>query len=324
MRRNLLKSTSAYKILAKDKSRDSFNHAYLIVCRDGGFLRNYLKDLAKLIMCKDKEYCDDCRLCRLIESEKHSDVTFYPEQGKKIVVADIDDLVDKSYIKPMEESKRLFVLEDMSQANTQSQNKLLKTLEEPPQGVIILMGATSEYKLLPTVKSRVKRLEISPFGENVLYKEYKDEYSDDKCLRLSVGMSGGLESEVERIYSDQSSLDNYNFVIDVLLNLKSSRDVIKYTSKITKNNSDKFIHILQAVLRDVLALNSGGECIILSDKERNAFVAREDEFRSGALIGIIDRLKKAELALNFNGNVNMIADDILFGILEEKHKWQKL
>ena len=77
-------------------------------------------------------------------------------------------------------------------------------------------------------------------------------------------------------------------------------------------------------MRDVLALNSGGECIILSDKERNAFVAREDEFRSGALIGIIDRLKKAELALNFNGNVNMIADDILFGILEEKHKWQKL
>lgn len=324
MRRNLLKSTSAYKILYKDKRCGSLSHAYLVVCRDGGYLRKYLKDLAKLIACKDDEYCDDCRLCRLIESENHSDVTFYPEAGKKIMVADVDDLVDKSYVKPIEESKRLFVLEDMAQANTQAQNKLLKTLEEPPAGVIILMGATSEYKLLPTVKSRVKRLEISPFGENVLYKEYKNEYLDDKRLRLAVGMSGGLESEVERIYNDQSSLDDYNFIIDLLLNMKSSKDVIKYTSKITKNNVNKFIYMLQAVLRDIIALNFGGERIILSDKEINAFVAREDEFRPGALMGIIDRLKEAELALNFNGNVNMIADNVLFGILEEKHKWLKL
>lgn len=324
MRRNLLKSTGAYKILSRDKLCGSLSHAYLIVCRDGGYLRKYLKDLAKLITCKDDEYCEDCRLCRLIESENHSDVTFYPERGKKIMVADVDDLVEKSYVKPIEESKRLFVLEDMSQANTQAQNKLLKTLEEPPAGVIILMGATSEYKLLPTLKSRVKRLEISPFGENVLYKEYKSEYTDDKRLRLSVGMSGGLESEVERIYNDQSSLDDYNFIIDLLLNMKNSKDVIKYTSKITKNNVNKFIYMLQAILRDIIAINSGGERIILSDKETNAFVAREDEFRIGALIGIIDRLKEAELALNFNGNVNMIADNILFGILEEKHKWLKL
>ena len=54
--------------------------------------------------------------------------------------------------------------------NASAQNKLLKTLEEPPKNVHILLGATSEYPLLATLKSRVKKLEIPPFDNQTIYK----------------------------------------------------------------------------------------------------------------------------------------------------------
>lgn len=315
MRRNLLKSTSAYKILAKDKSRDSFNHAYLIVCRDGGFLRNYLKDLAKLIMCKDKEYCDDCRLCRLIESEKHSDVTFYPEQGKKIVVADIDDLVDKSYIKPMEESKRLFILEDMSQANTQAQNKLLKTLEEPPANTYIILAASSLNGLLNTVLSRVKTLTIPPFSDELLSAAFADEYSKEdisRALRTAAGRAGEVLKELSGERSDAEDV-----AYQILTELNSSKEAYIYAAKINKEIALKTVTAVKKLLLSSLKYLETG----IGGDEKAAKVS--GLMSKNAMLFVLNGIGDIEKAIYFNGNVNAVADKLCFLTLEGKHKWQK-
>lgn len=66
-----------------------------------------------------------------------------------------------------------------------AQNKLLKTLEEPPANVHILMGATSEYGLLPTVLSRVRRLEIHPFPDRVLLSAMEGEFPRPRAAERS-------------------------------------------------------------------------------------------------------------------------------------------
>ena len=153
----IIKSTNAYKIISGDKKRNTLSHAYLIICSDGESIRDYLKIFAKLISC-DEDGCDKCRTCRLINDENYADCTVYPQEGAKILTADVDDLISKTYIKPIENQKRLFVLSNVENMNTSAQNKILKTLEEPPENVCILMGATGDYTLLTldfTVGKRV-------------------------------------------------------------------------------------------------------------------------------------------------------------------------
>ena len=76
------------------------------------------------------------------------------ETNKKL---DIDELIAQTYIKPIESEKRVFALVNTASMNGPAQNKLLKTLEEPPKNVFILMGIENESAILPTVKSRIKK-----------------------------------------------------------------------------------------------------------------------------------------------------------------------
>jgi DNA polymerase-3 subunit delta' len=70
---------------------------------------------------------------------------------------EVNELIEESYLKPIEGDKKIFIVNRAESINHVAQNKLLKTLEEPPKGVHIIMGATNEHALLPTIKSRVKK-----------------------------------------------------------------------------------------------------------------------------------------------------------------------
>lgn len=73
---------------------------------------------------------------------------------------DAERILEESALKPVEGNKKLFVAGDFAEATTQAQNKLLKLLEEPPEGVYFLLGATVSFSVLPTILSRTEKLEI--------------------------------------------------------------------------------------------------------------------------------------------------------------------
>ena len=322
---NLIRNTSAYKIVKGDKVSGTLSHAYLLICGDGVMLRQYLGIFAKLFMCSfSEDYCGECRICRLIDKEKYADCLFYPEEGKSILVDDVDNLISETYIKPYEDVKRLFVISGAETMNAVAQNKLLKTLEEPPKNVYILIGASSEYPLLSTIKSRTKKLEIPQFSEKILLKELSGEYSDRKKLISAASLCDGKIGRLKEIYDSDSARQTEKLCMDILLNMKSSKQVVDYTEKINKENIADFCAGLKLVLRDVLVYKSSGEKFVFNKDFIKDLSEISTCYCEGALISITEKLGKAEKDLKFNGNANMIADSVLFGILEERYKWQKL
>ena len=309
----LIKSTNAYKIISGEKKRGALSHAYLIVCPDADFLREYLKVFARLIACGN-DGCATCRTCKLISDENYADCTFYPKEGNKILTADVDDLVSQTYVKPLENQTRIFVLSGVENMNSAAQNKILKTLEEPPANVCILMGATVDYSLLPTVKSRVKRIDVPPFGDKILKNTLIGEFSDIKKLDKAILGGGGRLTQIVKIYNDDAVDLTVEFCRQILKNMKSSKDVLAYSAKIDKDNIQNFIAEMKVEVMRIAKLKIAG---LLLDKDL-------DEFPVGALLGIEDLLTQKERALNFSSNVTMTADSVLLGILQEKYKWQKL
>ena len=201
---DLIKSTNAYKIIAGEKKRGALSHAYLIVCPDGDYLKEYLKVFACLIACND-DGCEKCRVCNLISEEGYADCVFYPKDGGKILTADVDDLVSQTYVKPLENKTRIFVLSNVENMGGVAQNKILKTLEEPPENVCILMGATMDYSLLPTIKSRVKSIYVPPFGDKILKDTLIADFTDIKKLDNFIKY-GEIESDLELLYSNYQEI----------------------------------------------------------------------------------------------------------------------
>jgi hypothetical protein len=253
-------------------------------------------------------------VCKLIGEESYADCTFYPREGAKILTADIDDLLSQTYIKPIENKTRLFVLSNVENMNGAAQNKILKTLEEPPANVCILMGATMDYSLLPTVKSRVKRIDVPPFGDKILKNTLIGEFSDIKKLDKAISAGGGRLSEIVRVYNDNSVEKVTLLCRSVLTEMRSSKDVVRFSAKIDQENIAQFITEMKVEVMRVAKLKLAG---LLNDPVLN-------EYPIGALMAIEDLLSSKERAVNFNSNVQMMVDSILFGILEEKHKWLKL
>lgn len=309
----LIKSTNAYKIIAGEKKRNALSHAYLIVCPDADYLREYLKAFARLIAC-DSDGCSRCRVCNLINDERYADCTVYPKEGGKILSADIDDLISQTYVKPIENKTRLFVLSNVENMNASAQNKILKTLEEPPANVCIIMGATMDYTLLSTVKSRVKRIDIPPFGDKILKNTLIGEFSDIKRLDKAIALGGGRLSEIVKVYNDNSAVKTTSLCLQILTEMKTSRDAVRFASRIDKENLTQFIAEMKAEVMRIAKLKIAG---LLNDSAL-------DSYPIGALLSIEDLLSSKERAVNFSANVQMTVDTILFGILEEKHKWQKL
>lgn len=306
----VIRNTNAYKIIYGEKKRGELSHAYLIVCPDGVMLKTYMKLFASLIMCENDGACGECRPCRLIDKEAYADCDFYPKDGDKIKTADIDDLVSKTIIRPIESDIRMFVLVGAENMTAEAQNKILKTLEEPPRNVCILIGATTDNALLPTVKSRVKRLDVPPFSDGEIRRALGDEYPDKAKLESAIALGGGKIGSVIKAYTDRNAEKMQTFCREVLFSMRSSKDVAKYSSKINKDNIKDFISILKSEVANLL----------VKDNRK----AGDYGYVTGALIAISDMLSEKERALYYNANAVMVADSVLLAILGEKYKWQKL
>lgn len=311
------KKTVANRIIQGDKNGGRFSHAYLIVCEDAISLPEYLTDIAKIMMCNGGE--SDQRTCRLIDNKIHTDVKIYPKgDAVKILVADIDDLVSDTYIKPFEADKKIYIINFAESMNLSAQNKLLKTLEEPPAGVYIIIGTSNENALLATVKSRVKKIEIPAFPEEEIIEGLKEKCHDLEKLKKAAALADGKPGNALRYYNDGDFCGCEQLVFDVLQNMSSSKDVITYTDKIDKTNIKEFLITLKKVLNEIVKNNE-------QERSNDARVRRAAEiYKTAACLAIINKINEFERALFFNGNINILADGILLSVLEEKYRWKKL
>lgn len=314
----LFKRTVAYKIILGDKQRGELSHAYALVCEDCFTLNSFIKIIAKMLLCENGDFCDECRACRLIEKGTHSDVTFYPKAvGGKILTGDIDELIAQTYIKPIESEKRVFALVNTASMNGPAQNKLLKTLEEPPKNVFILMGIENESAILPTVKSRIKKLEIPAFTDEDLIEGLADICPDKQRLIKAVSFAEGKAGVAVEYYNDQRGVNEQELVYQLLNEMKSSKEVSSFACKIDKDNIKEFLVCLKRIMSLIVRHCSCGG----GDKQ---IAELAEIYKLPCALAITERVNAAERALYFNGNVNVVTDGILLSILEEKYRWQKL
>ncbi len=255
----LIQTSKAYRLVKTERQENRLSHTYLLLYDDARNLRFALKEFAKIFFFDEnlsqKEWE---RIEKLIDEESYSDCLIYPEKGKKLKVEDAEKILEESVLTPVEGDKKLFIVGDFAEANVQTQNKLLKLLEEPPKGVYFLLGATSSYAVLNTVLSRAKKLEINGFevhevtrALNRIYGAKYEENALSLCAATSDGNLGKAQNMLEG--------GHYKSLLDSAFSLSICRPsqlpiLIKQIGE-TKNQKE-FLSVLRLVFRDALILKT--------------------------------------------------------------------
>ncbi len=97
----------------------------------------------------------------------HPDFLTFPADGplRQITIQQMRFLKDRATLKPLKGNWRVFLIDRIDRANEQAANSLLKTLEEPPAHLILIMTASNPYDLLPTIRSRAVPLRLSRLSD---------------------------------------------------------------------------------------------------------------------------------------------------------------
>jgi DNA polymerase-3 subunit delta' len=121
----------------------------------------------------------------------HPDFLTFPPDGpmRQISIPQMRLLKERAQFKPLHGERRVFLIDQADRANEQAANSLLKTLEEPPDHLILIITADNVYDLLPTIRSRSVLLNFSPLTNEDMQDFARARALDNSERRIA--LSGG-------------------------------------------------------------------------------------------------------------------------------------
>lgn len=318
---DLYLNSQTHKIISKDKSLDMLSHAYLIDCADEELGCEYATLVAKEIYCSSKQSpCGECVNCLKVLHGNMVDMKVYPKV-KNIVVDDIVEIVNDSLERPMDSQYKMYILKNFDEATVQAQNKLLKTLEEPPRNVMFVLTCTNINFVLQTITSRVKLISEPLLPVDCLEQYLKGCGVADSTKVACV--SGGNLTTAHKLTNMKDVGQLITLGIDTLAGLRGSSDILKYSSKIVALKKDFvfFLDTLIMLLRDVGVCNAHGEIVFKEYKQQ--ILSLSSILDSWAVSELVSRLCLIYNKLDFNCNLVGVVDQMLLDILEVKFLCQK-
>jgi DNA polymerase-3 subunit delta' len=148
------------------------SHAYLFRGPQGSGKRAAARAFAAEMLAACAADPEDARRRALLDPSPHPDLVWLAPRGAQHMVEEVRERVIRaSAYRPFEGGKRVFVIEAAEAMRDESQNALLKTLEEPPEFVHLILLSSDQEGLLETVASRCQAIEFASLPAEVLEAE---------------------------------------------------------------------------------------------------------------------------------------------------------
>lgn len=159
--RDVVSQPEAVSSLLSEIGREGkdIHHAWLFTGPPGSGRSQLALAFAAALLCAEGG-CGNCNSCQMIQSRNHPDVQVLNTERVLISIDEVTEFIDKSIQMPAIGKFRIMVIEDADRMSERTSNLLLKSLEEPPKGTIWMICAPSEADLLPTIRSRVRRVQL--------------------------------------------------------------------------------------------------------------------------------------------------------------------
>ena len=234
---NILGQPKVREFLRSSVCQGRVSHAYLFTGPAGSNKTMAAYALAQAVMCPKGPKgprggeCGACDSCRRIMRRKHPDVRYYaPEGANGYLVEQIRAIVADTALAPIQAQRKVYILDRVDLLGTAAANAFLKTLEEPPADVVLILLGRTRESVLPTILSRCQVVPFRhiPASEAAGILSQNTGASAEKA-RIAIEACGGSITNAMAFLKSNERLAFRKSVLEVITSLRDadSWDVIK-------------------------------------------------------------------------------------------------
>lgn len=260
--------------------------------------------------------CGQCVSCRKVASGNHPDVRILDAPGQTLKISEVRDLQRELSLSPHEGRWRVAVLTGFERATLEAANALLKTLEEPPGQVVLVLTASGADVLLPTIVSRCQVLSLRPLPKALVREALISQWGAQPTqAELLAHLSDGRLGWAVQALEDEALLARRNEHLENLAALMSKGRVerLAYAADLSRDPSlvREVLALWLGWWRDVLLLASGSQVAITNIDRVAALNQQTRQVTIRQAQRLVAQLRSTITSLDQNVNVRL-ALEVLF------------
>ena len=307
--KNIIGQEFAKKYITNSIKNDKVNHAYMFEGIDGIGKYLFAKEFGNILI-------------NVENAENSPDYIKIEPTGNSIKIAQIREIQSDIIIKPHSKYK-MYIINHAEKMTIESQNALLKTIEEPPEYAIIILLTTNADTFLQTILSRCVMLNIRPVKEDIIKNQLTSQYGvGDYEARVAATFSNGNPGKAIKLATSEEFKELKQYVVGMFMSLeKGGMDIIGEAIKKTgtfKKQIDEYFSLMRIWFRDILVYKATKEedQIIFQDE----YMTIEKMSQTYSFDDINDILKAIDLAesrIKSNVNFDSTIEILLLSIKEK-------
>ncbi|MCI5805223.1 MAG: AAA family ATPase [Clostridium sp.] len=302
------------------------SHAYILNGEKGSGKKTLAAVVAKSLQCESGEAdpCGTCKSCLQAESGNQPDIIWVTHEKPNVISVDEirTQILNDIELKPYSSRYKIYIVPDAQLMNTQAQNAILKTLEEPPEYAIIMLLTNNVDKFLPTIISRCIVLNFRPVEPLHMVDYLVNQIGIDRekarfCTDFAQGNLGkavrlAISPDYNEIKEDSLRLLRRIQDMDMDEIIQAVRNMGKYKLDITD-----YIDIMSMWFRDLLMVKISNSPNKLIFKDEFSVMKKQASHVSyEGLEEILQALDKLKIRLEANVNFDIAMELMLLTMKE--------
>ena len=289
--KEIIGNAEVKEYLNKSIMQNNILHSYLFIGTEGIGKALIAKEFSKQILCLKNENLCECKSCISFEGNNHPDFLFIDTDETSIKVESVREVIDKIYEKPILSSKKVIIINNCDKMTVEAQNCFLKTLEEPPEYIVIILITSNENLILNTIRSRCMAVKFHNIKDDELLNYCKEvlEYTN-----ISNNLIKSFGGSIGKAIKLKNFKEKYDEIENLVLNLEqvSIIELLKNKKIFDKENIFDILDYLIVCLYSKINDNSN-------------------------YIKCIDHVNDCIKRLHAYSNFDMTIDNLLFNMWEE-------
>jgi DNA polymerase-3 subunit delta' len=241
-------------------------------------------------------------------------------EKKEIGIRQVAEMQTAAHLPPFEGKCKVFVFDRAEVLSHEAANSLLKTLEEPPPNVLIILLTAKESALLPTIASRCQRVDLRPLPRGLVRDALvKDHHIAQDKAGLLARLSGGCLGWAILALQDETLLSDRDQRLAgfTQLSTASTRDRLAYAADLAalfSKGRDRVSDVLSAWLqywRDLLLIKCNSSQWIINVDQEAALSKQAERFTAASIASFMRDIKAAGEQLEQNANPRLALEVLL-------------